>query len=138
MITPEQIKQYEGKSIHWLVGNAQLYFNKYIRERDKNSRCISCDNGKPEQAGHYFSAGHHQALRFNEMNCWGQCLRCNHFLRGNLINYRLGLLIRIGEAKLTELENLAAYYKRTGFKHDRLSLIETIITYRNKLKTTNP
>jgi len=132
-LTSEIINKYKDKSIQWLVGNAQFYFNKFIRLRDFNKGCISC-GGKVEHAGHYLSAGHHQALRFMESNCSGQCLRCNHFLRGNAINYRINLIKRIGEVKVTNLEDAAAYYNKVGFKHSRLSLIETILTYREKCK----
>ena len=89
-----------------LLQKAQCAFNKWIRERDRNNGCISCGS-QIDHAGHYYSQGHHSALRYNEMNTAGQCLRCNNFLHGNLINYRKGLVKRYGESKVLMLENSA-------------------------------
>ncbi len=88
------------------LAKTQKVFNRWIRNRDKDRGCISC-NGQVEHAGHYFSQGHHKAYCFNEMNTNGQCLRCNNFLHGNLINYRKGLVHRYGEEKVLMLENAA-------------------------------
>lgn len=86
-----------------LKKKAQDIFNAWIRNRDKELGCISCNN-KIDHAGHYFSSGHYSALTFDEMNVNGQCLRCNNFMHGNLINYRIGLIERYGEDKVNELE----------------------------------
>lgn len=110
-----------------LKKKAQDTFNAWIRNRDKDKGCISC-GGPVQQAGHYFSAGHYSALRFNEMNVGGQCIKCNCFLHGNLINYRQGLVKRYGEKEVIELENSAAL--RKSVKWDR-TLLELIInTYK--------
>lgn len=84
---------------------AQYYFNKYIRLRDKYKGCISC--GKMNEhfdAGHYRSVGTHPQLRFNEKNVHGQCRHCNSFLSGNLIEYRKNLIKRIGYDMVEWLE----------------------------------
>ena len=68
---------------------AQTHFNTYIRERDKDRVCISCQ--KPplkKNAGHFFNANNHYNVRFDEDNVHLQCEHCNTFLSGNLINYR--------------------------------------------------
>jgi len=84
---------------------AQAAFNAYIRERDKDRSCISCGtyNGKMN-AGHYMSVGSTPELRFNEDNVHKQCERCNTFYSGNLINYRIELINRIGEERVNRLE----------------------------------
>ena len=84
---------------------AQAAFNAYIRERDKDRSCISCGtyNGKMN-AGHYMSVGSTPELRFNEDNVHKQCERCNTFYSGNLINYRIELINRIGEERVNLLE----------------------------------
>ena len=89
----------------WL-SEAQAVFNKFIRLRDAQKNCISCGGklGEKYDAGHYKSRGAHPELRFEELNTHAQCVRCNQYLSGNLINYRKGLLIRIGEKKLAWLE----------------------------------
>jgi hypothetical protein len=84
---------------------AQRVFNTYIRKRDEGKPCISCGtyNGK-KNAGHYMSVGSTPELRFNEDNVHLQCERCNTHLSGNLINYRINLIERIGAKRVHELE----------------------------------
>lgn len=89
-----------------LLKKAQDVFNAFIRNRDRDKGCISC-GGEVQQAGHYFSQGHHSSLRFNEMNVHGQCIKCNCYLHGNLINYRKGLIRRYGEIAVNKLEESA-------------------------------
>ena len=109
-----------------LKKKAQDIFNKWIRTRDAEERCISC-GGPVEQAGHYFSSGYFSALTFNEMNVNGQDIRCNMFLNGNLIYYRQGLIRKYGEDKVKELEKLAEV--RT-YKWSRSELEEIIKKYK--------
>ena len=49
---------------------AQQAFNAYIRFRDSNDPCISCQRHHTGQyhAGHYRSVGAHPELRFEELN----------------------------------------------------------------------
>lgn len=84
----------------WLA-ELQAVFNKYVRLRDINLGCVSCD--KPSdwhgqyQAGHYFSRGHSSSLRFNLWNCHKQCSVCNNYLSGNIGEYTPELIRRIGQ-----------------------------------------
>lgn len=111
-----------------LLKKAQEVFNRWIRERDKDNGCISC-GGKVEQAGHYFSQGHHSALRYDEINTHGQCIRCNMHLSGNLIKYRQGLVERYGEDYVKNLEAKEA--KIIGpFKWHRIELDQIIKKYK--------
>ena len=96
----------------WLK-EAQVVFNKYIRERDKGLNCISCD--KPplkKNCGHYYSQGGHSNVRFDEDNCHLQCEHCNTYLSGNLLNYQIGIEKRIGADRLIELQGRAHLEKR--------------------------
>lgn len=111
-----------------LLAKAQQVFNKFIRERDKDSGCISC-TGPVEQAGHYFSQGHNSALRYNEFNTNGQCVRCNMYLSGNLIKYRQGLIKRYGEKEVLKLEQNADLHK--AWKWSRIELEEIIKKYKS-------
>ena len=75
--------------------------------RDAKLPCISCGaiDANKWDAGHYISVGANRTLRFNELNIHKQCsFNCNVNLSGNLINYRKGLLKKIGEEKLAWLE----------------------------------
>jgi hypothetical protein len=89
----------------WLR-EAQAAFNAYIRERDAGQPCISC--GRYHQgahdAGHYRSVGAMPALRFNEDNVHRQCVPCNQHKSGNVLEYRLGLIARIGAERVAFLE----------------------------------
>lgn len=80
------------------VREAQSAFNRFIRLRDSGDACISCGRNHAGQyhAGHYRSVGANPELRFEEMNCHKQCQPCNTHLSGNLVNYRINLIAKIG------------------------------------------
>ena len=122
----ETIQKYKKDGLPKLKVKAQVAFNKFIRARDKDLPCISCGTGRVAQAGHYLSQGHHSALRYNEDNTNGQCVRCNLFLHGNLINYRAGLIRKIGEDRVIDLEN----FPKKAHVWDRFTLIEIIEKYK--------
>ena len=88
----------------WLK-EAQAAFNAWVRLRDAELGCISCGtlNGK-RNAGHYLSTSARPELRFDEDNVHLQCERCNTYLHGNLIAYRVALLARIGVDGVARLE----------------------------------
>lgn len=98
---------------------AQIAYNAYIRERDKDLPCISCGDFTPMtrggdyDCGHYRSVGANPELRFEELNAHKQCKRCNSHLSGNVVNYRIGLLLRIGEERVKWLEGPHAAKKYT-------------------------
>ena len=85
---------------------AQAIFNKFIRLRDKDETCISCNksHGGQYHAGHFRSVGAAPELRFNEINCHKQCSVCNNYLSGNLLEYRRRLISKIGIDKVEWLE----------------------------------
>jgi len=109
-----------------LLKKAQIVFNRWIRNRDKEKGCISCGSEVTE-AGHYYSQGHHSALRFNEVNTNGQCTRCNCFLHGNLINYRNGLWSRYRSEQLNVLDAVGT--RNSYKKWSRFELEEIIKHY---------
>lgn len=125
-MTSKDIQRYNKKSVPQLIKIATVHFNKFIRERDKDKPCISCGKFKSLQAGHYLSAGHHANLRFNELNTNGQCAGCNLFLSGNLINYRINLVKKIGLEKVEFLES----QRNNSHKWDRFTLINLILKYK--------
>src|SRR5690554_6210354 len=85
---------------------AQTAFNAYIRKRDEHLPCISCQRHHTGQyhAGHYRSVGGNPELRFEPLNTHKQCQPCNTHLSGNLIDYRINLIKKIGQAKVDWLE----------------------------------
>ncbi|OKO47373.1 recombination protein NinG [Pseudomonas sp. BTN1] len=85
---------------------AQAAFNAWVRARDASQPCISCGRhheGKYD-AGHYRTVGSNPALRFEPLNCHKQCVPCNQHKSGDIVNYRLSLVLRIGQDKVDWLE----------------------------------
>ena len=86
--------------------DTQTAFNAWVRERDAELPCISCGRhhqGKYD-AGHYRTVGSNPALRFEPLNCHRQCSPCNTQLSGNIVNYRIALVKRIGVEQVDWLE----------------------------------
>ena len=86
--------------------DTQIAFNAWVRERDAELPCISCGRhhqGKYD-AGHYRTVGSNPALRFEPLNCHRQCSPCNTRLSGNIVNYRIELVRRIGAEAVEWLE----------------------------------
>lgn len=90
----------------WL-SEAQAIFNAYIRARDSALPCISCGAIKAGQwdCSHYRSRGAASHLRFSEANCHRACSVCNQHFSGRIIDYRLGLIRKIGLPAVEALEN---------------------------------
>ena len=97
---------------------AQTAFNAFIRARDAKDPCISCGRHHDGQyhAGHYRSRGAASHLRFNEDNVHKQCAPCNTHLSGNAINYRIGLIEKIGleRVEILERDNVPRKYTKEG------------------------
>ncbi|AHG75417.1 NinG recombination protein [Mannheimia varigena USDA-ARS-USMARC-1296] len=89
----------------WLK-DLQNIFNKFIRLRDKDLPCISCGRHHQGQwhAGHYKTVGGNPELRFNEDNVNRQCSVCNNHKSGNIVNYRINLIEKIGLERVEFLE----------------------------------
>lgn len=85
---------------------AQTAFNAWVRERDYGEPCISCQrhHGGQYHAGHYRTVGACPELRFEPLNCHRQCAPCNDHLSGNIVEYRINLVKKIGEEKVAWLE----------------------------------
>lgn len=100
------------KTLPVLLREAQEQFNRWIRWRDREQSCISCGAPSPDMsqlhagrdAGHYRSVGSAGHLRFHQDNCHAQCVRCNQWGAGRAVDYRLGLIRRIGQSRVEALE----------------------------------
>jgi len=89
-----------------LKAKVQRALNKFCRDRDVQAGlgCISCGKHKTLQGGHYIAQGSCSFLRYHPDNIHGQCDTCNRFLSGNLIEYRINLVKKIGEDRVAWLE----------------------------------
>lgn len=81
--------------------------HKYIRERDKDNRCICCDKIiSVGQAGHYLESGSNPKVRYDEDNIHLQDKQCNFFKGGDSGMYRVNLIKKIGIKRVLRLESL--------------------------------
>jgi hypothetical protein len=126
------------KTIPDLIKEAQHAFNAFIRERDKDQPCVCCGRvatgisslgGHGWDAGHYRSTGSAPHLRFNEQNCHRQLVLCNRYGAGRAVDYRIGLIQRIGIEAVEALETDNRVHK---WQRDELIAIRD--RYRQKLK----
>jgi hypothetical protein len=126
------------KTIPQLIKAAQVEFNNFVRLRDAGKPCICCGRiaddkdlltGSRWDAGHYRSTGSASHLRFHEDNCHRQLVRCNRHGAGRAVDYRIGLVRRIGLAAVEALESSNEPHKWT-----RQELIEIRDTYRAKVR----
>lgn len=117
---------------------AQQAFNAFIRARDIDKPCICCGNfpksglelhGHAWDCGHYRSTGSAPHLRFNEDNAHRQLAYCNRHGAGRAVDYRIGLIKRIGLERVEALEA-----DQTPRKYTVQELIEIKALYRKKLR----
>lgn len=124
--TDKAIKQ-KLKSYSQKLADAKKVFQKWIRERDEHHPCISC--GSPTSnpywdAGHFKKAELYRGVIFNENNVHKQCRKCNFYMDGNELNYRVGLIKKIGIEQVEELEQFAEQTKIYKYTDDELQLIK--------------
>ncbi|AUR90581.1 NinG protein [Vibrio phage 1.162.O._10N.261.48.E3] len=101
------------KSASEYTKEAQTAVNAYIRARDYGKACISCGRhpkakglkGHNIDAGHYRSRGAAGHLRFNLLNIHAQCVKCNREQSGNVVDYRIRLIEKIGVELVESLEH---------------------------------
>ena len=113
---------------------AQKAFNLFIRARDSGKPCISCnalDTGAANSTdcGHFRSVGSAPHMRFVEENAAGQCKKCNRYLSGNIVEYRKGLIERIGLKRVEQIEA-----DQTLRKYTREGLLEIARHYNAETK----
>lgn len=114
---------------------AKEVFQLFIRLRDKDLPCISCDRlNCPDWAGgHFYAAGQYSGLIFDEENCHKQCNSyCNKFLSGNPQEYRKGLIKRFGTKFVERLDARANLNRK--HEYTREDLIEIKKYYKQKVK----
>lgn len=116
--------------------DAQREFNRYVRLRDASKPCICCglplgygEVGGAYDCGHYRSVGSAPHLRFDERNAHAQRKQCNRYGAGRAVDYRIGLIRRIGLQAVDALES-----DQRPAKHSVEDLKQIIQTYRAKCK----
>lgn len=110
------------KTLNDWIADAQKEFNGYIRARDEAAGhpCICCgkfggewSRGGIWDCGHYRSRGSAGHLRFDERNAHRQLKQCNSYGGGRHVDYRIGLIARIGLEAVETLEADQGVHKWT-------------------------
>ena len=86
----------------------RMLFHAYVRDRDQlpngKWKCICCNKEVDKVvAGHYLPAKFYSWLKFDKDNVHAQCYGCN-IKNGSWLQYRVGLIKKIGAKRLKELE----------------------------------
>lgn len=117
------------KTISKLKSELDRLFSIYIRKSYSNDYgqavCYTCgkvDSWQNLQNGHFISRAH-MNTRYDERNCRVQCVGCNVFKSGNMVEYSRRLLKELGENGFTELTNRKDVIKQFTRK-DYESLID--------------
>jgi hypothetical protein len=126
----DKVRREAVKTTTQLATEAQAAFNLYIRERDVDRPCISCGQSPYQgqrHASHYRSRAAASQLRFNTYNVHASCAQCNGAKSGNIVEYRIGLINKIGEDKVKWLEN---NQKRVKYDPEYLRRLKKIFARR--------
>lgn len=123
-----KLEEYKPLS-YWLT-RAERACNEFIRARDSDI-CISCGTMHSEawQAGHFISKGANSTIRYNSDNIHKQCIKCNMHLASNAIEYRKGLIEKIG---IERVEALEAWHPPVKMTREYAQTVEQ--EYKLKLK----
>ncbi len=122
----------------WLR-EAQAAFNRYVRMRDADLGCASCDLpatwGGQWHASHLRSVGAASAIRFHLWNVAKACSICNNHKSGNLGEYEPRLRARIGNDKV---DWLRTQNQRTTYTIEYLERVKRIFSKKaNRMEKRN-
>ncbi|HGM4965222.1 TPA: recombination protein NinG [Pseudomonas putida] len=126
-----QVQKQKLKSRADYMREAQTAFNQWVRLRDDGLPCISCGRHHEGQyhAGHYRTVGANPELRFEPLNVHKQCAPCNNHKSGDIVNYRINLVHRIGA---DGVEFIEGPHEAKRYTIDDLKAIKA--EYRAKIK----
>lgn len=128
-------KEFNENDRKYLIEIAQKTCNTYIRMRDKDEPCISCQkiigDNEISHASHFRPATNSR-LRFDERNVHKSCVKCNVFLSSNAIEYKKALVIKLGADVVEELE-----CTNEPYRYSIEELKDIIKSYKQKIKDLN-
>lgn len=116
------------QSIKNLKKSIWSLFSEWVRRNEKGI-CWTCGDKKhwkEMQAGHYI----HNKLDFDPINVHCQCVRCNHFLSGNLGVYGEKMIKTYGQDVIDDLRRRS----NVIFKPSRQELEEIKNHWKDELK----
>lgn len=93
----------------YLESKTQEAINGYVRVRDCEEGCISCDKTRywdgQWHAGHLIPVGRSSFLRFDLRNINKQCSQCNKHNGGMVAEHERGIVRRYGQERLDYLKS---------------------------------
>lgn len=111
--------------------------SRYIRTKYADHRgmitCVTCGTVKPfaeMQAGHFIPKKRGNSIYFVEENIHPQCVRCNNYESGNLVEYTRYMIDMYGIEKVDELRALS----NTTVKFTVTDLLDMEADFKEKLK----
>lgn len=111
-------------------------FQDWIKQRDKDKGCYTCEAEKDKKvvwhAGHGFKKETFSGMIFSEETTKKQCDYCNVGLDGNREAFEEKLKQEYGEAVYNLMWEVALRTK--NYKHSRLELIDIYNKYKSKSK----
>jgi len=114
------------KTLGQYEAEAKTSFQKWVRMRDKDYSCISCEVKETDlwDGGHFKKAEIYSGVIFDSHNCHKQCRKCNRFLNGNELMYRLGLIKRYGLDYTDAIELKANETRNYKYTKEQLKAIK--------------
>jgi hypothetical protein len=125
---PKQRKSIKGKSTSWYKKELDRVFSIYIRLKFPK-RCYTC--GKVDvtlQCGHFVSR-QYLATRWSEDNCRPQCVGCNMFGNGQLLDFEENLKKELGDEFVENMKKS----RHQMFKLDRQWYESEIAKYKSMI-----
>ena len=104
-------RAFNEKDKKFVEKRAKAYLHRWIKWRDQGLPCCACGNdmshlpSRAVQASHYRPSGMNSAIRYDEINIHLGCSKCNLQMSGNLTEYRIRLIDKIGIEKVEWLES---------------------------------
>jgi hypothetical protein len=125
----ERERKENNKSIAQLKQEARRPFQKLIRIRDHGKNCVCCHRPLPFDigsfdAGHFLKAEVYSGLIFHPDNVHGQTVYCNKYSDGNELGYLGGILNRIGEERVDNLQSIKNKLKDYEWSREELNNIK--------------
>lgn len=125
----DRAKREKMKSRRAWLAECQAVVNKYVRLRDANLGCISCDRPASWDgqwhASHFRSVGAASAVRFHLWNIHKACSICNNHKSGNLSEYEPRLREKIGADKV---EWLRTQNQRADYPVEYLKRLKAVFS----------
>jgi hypothetical protein len=119
-----------SKTIKLSKAKADKYFAEFIRYRDQDKPCVTCGRYKTEKDCGHFISRRFEAVRFDEKNANGQCIKCNRMEYGNQFEHAKAVdrMYGIGTADSLLMKSKMTC-KRSQYDYEFISE-----TFKNKLK----